>query len=335
MKKYLISKLSNSILALSALFIFSLSSCLKEGGAFPTSEDTNGEFVELGSAQTPDSYTTSYQAFSLSAKFVNDTAGFYVIVMYTGKYEYAPEDITLTLSVDSAALNTYNTENETEYALFDDEMLSYPKTVTIAKGTDRTRFRVTVNDTTGFDFSTSYGLPLKIASTTYGTITANTSTKIYAFTAQNVYDGVYTVTGSMTDASLSGATGLYPKTVHLVSVGSADNLYLDASTYSTKYNYYFFLNAGATTYYGNFCPIFHFDGTSVVSVTNAYGQGTGTNSSSRYAELNSSGINTVTFDSDGLQAQTIKVSYQMGSGTPGSGTIRTTITEVYTYAGSR
>ncbi|QES90383.1 DUF1735 domain-containing protein [Rhizosphaericola mali] len=306
-------------------------SCLKSGEGFPSSKDDVIDVVLLGDGQIPDSYTTSSQAFTLSGAFENDTSGFDVILQYSGASDFAPQDITLTLGVDTAALNTYNTQNSTDYVAFDSSMLSYSKTVTIKKGTDRTILRIVISDAK-FDFATTYALPLKIISTTYGTVAANGGTKIYAFTAKNDYDGEYTVTGTFSDLNFPAYKGIYPKTVDLVSTGINTNSYLDVSTYSSAYIYYFFNTGTSVSYYGNFSPIFTFTGNKVTAVTNAYGQGT--NTSLRYAELNPSGINTVEFDDNGTP-KTISVSYYMKVGAVGSGAIRVAITEVYTYAGVR
>ncbi|MFT4203499.1 MAG: DUF1735 domain-containing protein [Chitinophagaceae bacterium] len=340
MNKISVIKNKYLLLLLLSICILLLPSCLKEGSSFPQSDDEATSIVELGSAQTPDSYTTTYQAFSIATVFENDTAGFYVIVQYNGPTNTAPEDITVTLGTDTAALSAYNDENSTEYVAFDDAMLSYPTTVTIAKGTDRTRFRVIVNDTTGYDFSAVYALPLKIESTTYGTISSNTSTKIYDFVAKNKWDGVYEVTGTLTDVYSSALSNINN---YLSQQGYSTMEYELRTISSTKcvaYDNYFFGGyympisswtgtAYAYSYYGSFSIIFEFDPDTdeVVGVTNYYGQPA---TNTRYAEIDPSGTNK--YDES---SKTINVKYYMYQSSVVSGTPRVYFDETWTYIGDR
>ncbi|MFT4155000.1 DUF1735 domain-containing protein [Parafilimonas sp.] len=169
--------------------------CKDKDVAFPTNSDETTAIIELGNTELADSYSSVYSLYSNSGKFINDTAGFYVIVNYNGETTYAPEDITVTLEINSDALDAYNTENSTSYALMDENIASFSTTVIIPKDSSYARFRVVVNDTTGFDFDSTYALPLTITSTTYGTISANTGTKLFSFVGQNAYAGTYTEVG--------------------------------------------------------------------------------------------------------------------------------------------
>ena len=115
-------------------------------------------------------------------------------VSYSGK-DVAPQDITVKLALDTAALRIYNTDNATTFITPPASIYKFPTSVVIKKGTHQTTVMLVVTNTTAFDYSVSYGIPLKIESTSYGIISGNFGSSIYTFGIRNKYDGVYTVKG--------------------------------------------------------------------------------------------------------------------------------------------
>jgi hypothetical protein len=141
---------------------------------------------------------------------------------------------------------------------------------------------------------------------------------------KNKYDGNYDVTGSYTDASLPAATGAYPYNVNFETIsGSANDVF---NVTFDDYVFGFNVGDGTQSGYGSFSPEFHFDPATdkLVSVVNAYGQGSGGHK--RSAKLDPSGVNA--YDPG---TKTLKVKYIMVS----DGVDRCHFDETYTYKGPR
>lgn len=261
---------------------------------------------------------------------VGDTAKFNVNVSYSGK-DVAPQDITVTLAVDEAMLDQFNDENATEYEAPPATIVSFPATVVIKKGTHQTTIQVAVVNNASFDFNVNYGLPIKIASASFGKISGNFGKAVYSFAARNIYDGAYFMeaTAPMSDIVAPGLTGYYPLNIQLITfTGNSVALY-DPEVIG---NYAHPIKNGASTsYYGSFCPVFYFDNNgNVTSVSNYYGQLSG--SSARSAVLNPAGVNKLTFNPDG-SVKTLEVSYIMTQSA--AYTPRTYFYEKFTYTGPR
>jgi hypothetical protein len=317
------------------LFALLLTSCLKgnDENLSPTNGTGTNNVVELGNTTVPTSYTTVYPLYENSATFENDTAGFPILINWAGSEDVAPTDITVTLAIDTAALNAYNSENSTDYIVLDSTLCSFSKTVTIAKGTRYTKIRAIVNDSS-FDFSNDYALPITITSSTYGTISGNYGIALYSFAGRNLYDGAYTVTATslMYDSLSSSLTGLYPFSAYLITDGANSVALYDNEYYGT-YDHPIKSGSSSTSYYGSFSPVFTFDSDgNVTSVTNYYGDNAGSNK--RSAKLNPSGVNKVTFNSDG-SINYIEVSYIMTQSVTSSNLARTYFYEKFTYTGAR
>jgi len=331
MQKFKLKKYKSTFIILTALSI-GVSSCLKDTSKPPlygwdtpnviSFQDNGGP---SGGGAGYGSTTTPYPSYNYSFSLVNDTAGFNAIVIY-GPKGPAPEDITLNIAVDTAALNTFNNSNSTGYVAPDNTIYTFPSSIVIKKGQSQAYMHVIVTDATpSFDFNASYALPLTITSASTGTISPNMGSEIIIFGVKNKYDGHYTVTGSMVDYSNPGLTGAYPMDVDLVTFGANSVYMYDNAIPGTGHSIKSGLN---TSYYGSFSPVFNFDPAgsgSILSVVNYFGQPA---SNGRSAEIDPSGANKINSD------KSIDVNYWMDQPsviTPH----RTSFTEHFTYVGPR
>lgn len=200
MKKIKMKKTNLLIIAIGALSIC-FTSCLKETSHPPLygwnspnviSFQDNGGVTGGGAGYG--STTTPYPSYNFSFALQNDTAGFDAIVMY-GPKGPAPQDITVNVAVDTAALNAFNDANSTSYVAPDNSTYSFPSSVVIRKGQSQAYVHVTIKASPSFDFNASYALPLSITSATAATVSTNMGSEINIFKVQNQYEGNYTATG--------------------------------------------------------------------------------------------------------------------------------------------
>jgi hypothetical protein len=306
-----------------------LSSCLKDHAEIGDKPQNIVEFY------TTDSYISGVNAqYAVYAKqYVAGTPGsFDVTVSYSGT-DVAPNDITVQVAVDADALAKYNAKAEadedTEYEMLPTTFYDIPTTtVVIKKGERRATFAVNVAITAAFDFSKSYALPLTIKSASMGTISGNFGSVLYAIGAKNKYDGRYTVTGTLVDATNAAFGPKSPTGFDLYTMTSTTNVMYDygyAKTYGHR-----FLNGDADSYYGSFSPVFTFDDAgNITKVVNFYGQPA---TNGRSAVLDPTGVNKFVSGTPGVAGATFKVKYIMLQ--PGS-TVRTTFDETWVYEGPR
>lgn len=196
----------SKIIFLFTALAFSLAGCLKERdmNIDPDKGARNViEFENTGDNVAGASSTYPRFATDLKSMQTGETVEFNVNISYSGA-DVAPQDITVNLEIDPAALDKFNKENGTDYVVPPTQIFSFPNTAVIKKGDRMAQIKVAVTNNSSFDFNVSYALPLKIASASIGTISSNFGKAIYSFAARNIYDGVYEVTGTLTDAN-----GLY------------------------------------------------------------------------------------------------------------------------------
>lgn len=183
---------------------FSLSSCLKETSHPPLYGWGTSSVVSFQDNGGADGSGTSYASvptspyplykFSYSSPLANDTAALDAIVIYGP--DPAPEDITVNLEIDTAALTAFNNANGTSYVVPADKAIyNFPSSVVIKKGESQAKAHVVITTTSSFDYSASYALPFTITSATGATISSNFSTEINSFVIQNKYAGSYNATG--------------------------------------------------------------------------------------------------------------------------------------------
>ncbi|GAA0537871.1 DUF1735 domain-containing protein [Chitinophaga japonensis] len=313
-----------------ALVTLAFTSCLKDHLAVDPAQSNNViEFANTGSIASPAGAIHPRYAIDLGSLEVGQSAQFNVNLSYSGPEATAPQDITVILEVDEAAVAAYNAEQDgVDYTMATADMFEFPATAVIKKGEQRAQVQVTFTRTTEFDFDLNYAVPLKIASVSSGIISGNFGIALYSVAARNEYDGVYEMTGTMVDATSASLTGWYPLDMDLVTyTGNSIALY-DNGNYVREYAHPIRSGTGGS-YYGSYSPVFFFDTDgNVTEVVNYFGQGAG--SLSRSAKLDPTGVNKITFGSDGKIAS-FEVSYYLVQ----AGAERTHFEEKFTYKGPR
>ena len=240
--------------------------------------------------------------------------------------------VTVTLAVDPAGVAAYNTANgldtggNTPYVLLPPADYSIPSyQVTIPAGQHLVFLNINVN-TSLVNPSGLFILPIKIVDGG-GQQISNYNELLLAVGAQNQYDGVYTVTGTLTDNTTSTITGAYPETVYLETASATTDSFYDPNLgFGHEIN-----TSAGLSYYSSFAPVFTFSGSTITGVTNYYGQYSG--SHLRSAVLASVGVNKYTTGSPGQPGSVFQVTYLMQQGNPG--VTRTTFVETFTYQGPR
>lgn len=247
-------------------------SCLKDSPNNASPIGGSNNVVEFQNSNIPVSYTSIFPQYDNGIALKNDTGSFPVNLDYTGQVSVAPQDIKINLAVlDSATLDSFNTDQGTGYELPPTDAYSLATSATIVKGTRQVTVRVLVN--TGapdFDYTKSYALPLKITSASYGVISSNFGTAVYSFTPLNKYDGSYSLTeklsgwGAYTIAD--GISYAWPNNIGFVTAGQYSNSTFDKNDGSLQLA---FAAGGGTTAFGATTPQFTFDATDkLVAVTN-------------------------------------------------------------------
>ena len=219
------------IAALLFISIIFLSSCIK-------SRDGRTDFSSLQPVVLiPEGGLSAFssQALLFPGSDASDTAMFYVNYAAT---DVAPVDEMITLTVDAAALASYNASNPTKYKMFPDSIYSFKSTqVVVKKGMNYTDAINLVVFPVKIDPSQNYMLPISIKAVPVGsTISGNFGTIYYHFIG-NPIAGKYTQewirynnvggTGSPTNDVTSAAAfaPLDPTTITVAS-GSAGLKYV-------------------------------------------------------------------------------------------------------------
>lgn len=301
---------SKIIMLLFSALVFNLAGCLKERdrNINPDKGARNViEFENTGDNVAGASSTYPRFAIDLGSVTVGKSVDFNINVSYSGA-DVAPQDITVNIELDPTALDKFNKENGTDYKVPSADIYKIPTSAVIAKGTRMAQVKTTITRTANFDFGVNYALPLKITSPSTGTISSNFGKAIYSFSLRNQYDGVYTMTGTMTDITSSSLTGLYPLDMSLITyTGNSVALY-DGKGYYSKGYYHPIASGSSVSAYGSFSPIFYFDDNgNITKVENIYGQPA---SNGRSGKLDPTGINKISFNSNGSVKQ-FEVSYIM------------------------
>lgn len=193
------------------------------------------------------------------------------------------------------------------------------------------KFTINLDGSKWTDLSKKYALAFKITDAGGASIhAASNDTILVELAIKNKYDGNYEVaaTSPMVDITNSTLTGYYPLDSDLATV-SSNSVVMFCNTYLGGYEGHPIKSGTSDSYYGNFAPVFTMDDNgNVISVTNYYGQGT--NSSTRAARLDPSGVNKFTVSANG-NSKTLEVSYIMVQGNND----RTFFREKWTFKGER
>ncbi|HEY0731198.1 MAG TPA: DUF1735 domain-containing protein [Chitinophagaceae bacterium] len=241
--------------------------------------------------------------------------------------------VTVTITLDQAAIDAYNDDNGTSFELLPDSIFTigneFTKVgdntyqTTFAPGEFGKDFVINLNGSK-WDLAHVYAMPFKIENSGGLAISSEMGESFAQISIKNKYDGVYEVTGSMTDLAVATITGYYPLEWDLVTSGEnqvtvVDNVYLGIPGHIIS-------SGGSLSYYGSFGLVVNFDPVTnkITSITNYYGQPSG---NGRSAVLDPTGENS--YDP---ATKTIKIKYNMLQ--PGT-TIRTTFDETWTFVRPR
>ncbi len=326
MKKFI----NKTLILIAALPL--LSSCLKDDTMVLDPDKAKGniiEFVNPAEIVVKGSKTALY---SLAYPIVNTATLIPISVSYSGAEASAPQDITVSVGLgDLQTITEYNTDQKTNLTIMDPAVYTIDaSTVVIPKGQKRATFNVAVK-TSIFNLDKLYALPLKIKSTSAGTISGNFSNIILQISAKNKYDGLYTITATapMVDVVVPTLTGFYPMNdMSLITTGPNSVAMYDGQYAANNYAHPI-LSGTSLSSYGSFSPVFTMDPATgaVTSVVNYFGQ---PSANGRSGQLNPSGVNKFTVNADG--SKTLEVSYFMLQ--PGS-SVRTSFFEKWTFTDPR
>ena len=146
------------------------------------------------------------------------------------------QDVTVTLAVDQAALDAYNTANNTAYKLLPTTLYQLPAlTATVKAGTRLAPVQLTfyssldkVPDPTAYN-DAEYALPLKITSATNNVaVSSNYGTKVILLKIKNQYDAEYRSTGFFTHPTATSSRKIdKDKTLSTVDLSTVSTEYAD------------------------------------------------------------------------------------------------------------
>jgi hypothetical protein len=241
---------------------------------------------------------------------------------------------TVTLAIDNTLIDAYNTAKGLTGAaaaipvpLAALTIASYD--VVIPAGKREFDWTFTINPTLVPNVVDKfYILPIKIASVNNGVvISGNYNSKLIRVLSRNQWDGMYTVTGTMTDAASASLSGYYPHDIELItSSGTVCSVYDE-----TIGGYYYpILSGGSLSYYGSFGLNITFDKTTntVTAMSNYWG----VVSNTRAAAIDPSGANSVNSTTKDI---TLKYFMLQPSVITAAPNIRCRMNEVWKYNGPR
>ena len=266
-------KLSKYIgFAFAAFFVLTLVSCLKDSPNNSAPGAGTNNVVEFQNTSIPVSYTSIWPQYKNTFSFTNDSGGFNANVNFAGPVLNAPQDITLTIALDTAALTAFNNDQGDSYVVPPTDVFSFPSQVVIHKGSRDAQVHISVSGAADYDYTQSYAVPLKITASSYGAVSSNFGTAIYSFIVKNKYDGEYSLRtqtiGWAAYTISDGPTYDWPNNIGFETTGQFSNTTYDS--YWGTYQLAFSPGGNATAGFGATEPIFTFDPNTdlITSVTN-------------------------------------------------------------------
>ena len=298
------------------------SSCLKDDSQPDFTQNKAVIEIPIGSSAGNGGGNSINAAFTIS-----ETESDYSIYVNYAAPEANEKDVTVTLAVNNDALTKFNTVNEKAYTLLPANSYTIANyKITIPAGQRKVIFPLKIK-TSVLDPTLTYALPLSITDGGGFTISANFGTLVSIISLKNKWDGIYTVTGTMTDVVNSSLTGQYPRTYHLITQGPHTVAIYDPGNGGFAHG---ILNGGSGSTYGNFSPVFTIDESTnkITSTVNYYGQ---PSSNGRSAKMDATGANAFSMNAGNTQPTALKVKYIMNQ----DGTDRTFFDETWTYKSAR
>ena len=257
--------------SLAAFLLLTQTACLKDkiGNSDPKGGTNN--VVEFQNSSIPVSYTSIYPQYNNSLLWNPDTSGFNINFNYTGTEATTPQDIKITIAIDTAALSAFNADQSASYVLPPTDAYTLATTVTIPKGSNGATIYCNVKLSSDWDYGAAYALPLTITSASYGVVSSNFGTAIYSVSGRNKYDGSYSLrerqTGWAAYGINDGSTYNWPNNIGFVTAGANSNTTSDKNEGSLLLA---FTSSGGSTGFGATTPLFTFDPSSnaLLSVSN-------------------------------------------------------------------
>lgn len=299
-----------------------LSSCLKDDSQPDFTQNKPVIEIPIGSSAGNGGGNSIAAAFTIS-----DTESDYSIYVNYAAPEANEKDVTVTLAVNNEALTKFNTVNDKSYTLLPANSYTIANyKITIPAGQRKVIFPLKIK-TRALDPTLTYALPLSITDGGGFTVSSNFGTLISIISLKNKWDGVYTVTGTMTDVTNSTLTGQYPRTYHLITQGPHTVAIYDPGNSAYAHGIY---SSGANSSYGSFSPVFTIDEVTneITAATNYYGQ---PSANGRSANLDPTGENKFSMNTDNTLPVVLKVKYILNQ----AGTDRTFFDETWTYKSAR
>ncbi|PSL50366.1 uncharacterized protein DUF1735 [Chitinophaga niastensis] len=272
-----------------SLLAITVQSCLKDKFGVSLSDVPATSIVELapldnGATTSLDSRIKTITRLPSTLKAV-DTITIPVYIANTA----GPlnQDVTVTLTRDTAAIAKYNIAKRTNWTFFpENTIVSENLKVTIPAGKNVGYFTLVVN-TQNVKPTDKYMIAYNIAEVPKPlSISTDRFYVYYKLVVKNKYDGFYSLrSGGMTDYQFPQNTFIGSTTVDLVTVDDSTCIMRDSYVFNNGYsdpynnplNAHIFWSTASNSWnwYGYFCPVLHFNSNGngqIVRVTNYFGQ---------------------------------------------------------------
>lgn len=244
---------------------------------------------------------------------------------------------TIKVTSVPGLVTKYNTDHGSSFKILPDSLYTLSNTSIQKAGNDYTvnfspgdfskEFTIMLNGSK-WDVSQTYALGFVISDPGGKKLSDDMDTVIAFLSIKNKYDGKYTLTGTMTDASSATLTGNYPAEVELRTSGISSVQLYDNAIGGVFHS---IRNGADLSYYGAYGIEITFDPVTdkVIKVINIYGQPAG---NTRSAGLDPTGVNQWSADTKNLR---IKYFMYQPSVVPAAPNIRTSFDENFKYVGPR
>ena len=291
-------------------------------------QSTNGSETKVIEIKLTATNTSNF--FTLGVNNSNNDTTVDLVPINLATANSAPEDLHVTVTLDSTLVDDYNTNNGTNYATPPASIYSIVNpVVTIPKGSHTAYVQIKFKPSDFIGGSWALGFRITAIQEEGFVISGNLSTGITSILVKNNYDGEYSVDGTMNDVT-NTFDGTYPFEADLISTGLNSNALYNLNPQQLEGYYHLISADGSLSIFGGFAPVFTIDPVTgdVTSVTDFYSLNDPSNVHARTAKLDPAGINKYDF-----ATKTMKVSYIMYQGDLGID--RVFFNETFTYVGPR
>lgn len=242
---------------------------------------------------------------------------------------------TVKLTLNEALIDEYNDENNTNYELLPDSLYTLVDpsmklsateyAVNFGSGDFAKEFTINLNGAK-WDIAHTYAMAFNITDSAGKKLTDGKDQIIVLISVKNAWDGVYEVSGTLTDLVAPTILGYYPLKWDLVTSGPNTITVFDREYTGTPTH--IIESGGSLSQYGTFGLVFDIDPATnkITNIRNYYGEFAG--GFKRNAALDPTGINA--YDPD---TKTFHVKYLLQQGD--NRDTRTIFDETWKYVGER